>query len=85
MNLTNAFQSASRNGVTAAMIFALNNITLCVAATPHAQMQSLQRSASSVIPAVEFSDFHLIAAAEKAGSFDFLSSSEEDIYNDLLN
>ena len=36
------------------------------------------------IPAVEMSDSELLVAAEKAGTFDFLNSPEEDIYNDAL-
>jgi hypothetical protein len=57
----------------------------CVATTPHVVTQFTQRSASSIAPADDISDFYLLAAAEKAGSFDFLNSPEEDIYNDLVN
>lgn len=32
----------------------------------------------------EMSDSELLTAAEKAGTFDFLNSPEEDGYNDLL-
>jgi hypothetical protein len=36
------------------------------------------------IPCVEMSDSELLIATEKAGTFDFLNSPEEDIYNDVL-
>lgn len=36
------------------------------------------------IPAVELSDSELLLAADKSGTFDFLNSPEEDIYNDVL-
>lgn len=36
------------------------------------------------IPTVELSDSELLAAADKAGTFDFLNSPEEDIYADAL-
>jgi len=36
------------------------------------------------IPAAELSDSELLLAADKAGTFDFLNSPEEDIYNDVL-
>jgi hypothetical protein len=36
------------------------------------------------IPAVELSDSELLMAADKSGTFDFLNSPEEDIYNDVL-
>jgi hypothetical protein len=40
--------------------------------------------AMTEIPSVEFSDSELLMIAEKAGTFDFLNSPEEDIYNDVL-
>jgi len=36
------------------------------------------------IPTAELSDSELLSIADKAGTFDFLNSPEEDIYNDVL-
>jgi hypothetical protein len=36
------------------------------------------------VSATELSDSELLVAAEKAGTFEFLNSPEEDDYNDLL-
>ena len=36
------------------------------------------------VAATELSDSELLVAAEKAGTFEFLNSPEEDRYNDLL-
>ena len=36
------------------------------------------------VPTVELSDSELLTATEKSGTFDFLNSPEEDIYNDVL-
>jgi hypothetical protein len=40
--------------------------------------------AIAAVATTELSDSELLVAAEKAGTFEFLNSSEEDGYNDLL-